>query len=178
MAETTTLARPYAQAVFALAQEKAALKPWSETLSLLAAIVSDAGMRAFIDNPKTRDDEVYSVINDVAGGKLDTHASNLLRLLVENGRMRILPEISEIYGELRADAERTVQAEMVSAFEVSSAQQAAIIKALKARTGRDVNLDCRVDETLVGGAVIRAGDLVIDGTVSNHMDKLALALTR
>lgn len=177
MAEKITVARPYAQAVFDLAAGERDFSTWSDTLRLLATVASDGNMRRVIDNPRLSRDQVIGLFFDVCGDALNRPAQSLVSVLVENGRLGLLPEIAQLYEEYRAEAERTVRAEVVSAYEVNDAQRAAIIEALKKRTGRDVELECKTDESLIGGAVIRAGDLVIDGSVTGHLDRLTSALS-
>ena len=176
MAETTTIARPYAQAVFELAESQKRLKEWSDALALLAAIARDPQMRAFVDNPRVTPAQIEDVLLGLASDVLDQNGKNFVKLLVENDRVVALPDIHAIYEELRAEAERTVKAEVISAFEVDQAHQQKIAEALKKRLGRDVTLEVRIDKDLVGGAIIRAGDLVIDGSVAAQLDKMAYAL--
>lgn len=176
MAETITIARPYAQAVYELASSQNRLKEWSGMLSTVAAVVTDPQMQAFIQNPRVHKPQLGEVILDVCGKRIDENGKNFVKLLVENDRLSLAPEIAAHFEELRAEAERTVQAELISAYEVDKAQQAKIAAGLKKRLGREVNLVCKVDDSLLGGAVIRAGDLVIDGSVASHLNKLALEL--
>lgn len=178
MAEKITIARPYAQAVFELARDQGKLAEWSRTLELLSLVVNDSRMEQLLGNPHVSSDQLVQLISDVCGDKLDKHAVSLLRLLAENRRLSLLPELSMHYEALRADAEKTVQAEVVSAFPLGDEQKAAIAASLKRRLGREVQLTCSTDESLIGGAVIRAGDLVIDGSVAAHVDRLASALSR
>jgi F-type H+-transporting ATPase subunit delta len=178
MAEKITIARPYAQAVFDIARDKGALVEWSRTLELLSLIVSDSRMAQLLGNPHVSSDQLVQLISDVGGDALDKTAGSLLRVLAENRRLGLLPELSMLYEALRADAEKTVQAEVVSAFPLGDEQKAAIAASLKRRLGREVQLTCTTDESLIGGAVIRAGDLVIDGSVTAHVDRLAGALSR
>ncbi len=178
MAEITTIARPYAQAVFSLAEEQKDLKSWSETLQLAAAIASDADMQGLIGNPSIDNERLAATFIDICGKKITDHAKNLINVLAENGRLSALPEISSQFEELKAEAESTVQAEMIAAFDVSDSQKKAIVAALKKRLGRDVTLTCKTDDTLLGGAIIRAGDLVIDGSVAGQLEKLTTALAR
>lgn len=176
MAETSTLARPYAQAVFQIAKAQQALPKWSETLALLSAVVSNDHVQAAIGNPRLTKPALATLILDVGGNKLDESAKNFVRLLVDNGRLRLVPDIAEQYDALRAEEESTMSAEVVSAFELSAEQTKQIAAALKKRLGRDVTVTARVDEGLLGGAIVRAGDLVIDGSASGQLQKLAGAL--
>lgn len=178
MAETITIARPYAQAVFDIAADAKAFGRWSDALQLLTLVVSDPAMNALIRNPRVPREQHSEIVIDVCGDALDEGARNLVRVLADNQRLALLPEIAALYEEYRAEAEKVVQADVASAFPLSPEQQEAIAASLKKRLGRDVTLECRIDESLIGGAVIRAGDLVIDGSVTGQMDRLASALSR
>lgn len=173
MAEIITIARPYAQAIFELAQEEGDLSGWSDMLAFTAAVVSDEDMAALIDNPEISKEQSVELILDIAGDKLSDTGKNMIRVLADNGRLKVLPEIRELYEIERTTAEGTVQAEVISASALSDTQKESIAAALKKRLGRDVILECKTDESLVGGAVIRAGDMVIDGSVVGKLDKLA-----
>jgi len=176
MAEKSTIARPYAQAAFELAQEKGDLKSWSEMLELCAMIVSDEQVSRLIGNPELSKDSLVELILNVAGDRLDTVGANFIRVLAANGRLNVLPEIAALYEQHRAEAERYIDAEVISAFPMSDAQQQALVEGLKKRLGREVRLTASTDESLIGGAVVRAGDLVIDGSVTGHLNKLAQTL--
>ncbi len=177
MAEKSTIARPYAQAIFDQAVASKQLPKWSENLALASLVAQDEGMRSVIGNPRLSDAQLIDLFVGVCGDNFDDAAKNLVKLLVENGRLSVLPEIASLYEEYRAEAEKTVKAEVVSAYPVTSAQQNSIKKALKARLGREVELVCTTDNSLVGGAIIRAGDMVIDGSVTAQLAKLSHALT-
>ncbi len=176
MAEKSTIARPYAQAAFDLAQEHGDLKSWSEMLELCAMIVSDEQVSRLIGNPEVSQDSLVELILNVAGDRLDTVGANFIRVLAANGRLNVLPEIAALYEQHRAEAERYIDAEVISAFPMSDAQQQALVEGLKKRLGREVRLTASTDETLIGGAIVRAGDLVIDGSVTGHLNKLAQTL--
>lgn len=178
MAETTTIARPYAQAVFDIAAAEKALGKWSDVLNLLSMVSSDPAMTALVRNPRVPREQVCDLIRDVCGDALDEKAMSLVRVLAENGRLELLPQVSVLFEQQRAEAEKVVQAEVTSAYPLSDAQRADIAASLKRRLGREVTLNCTTDSSLIGGAVIRAGDLVIDGSVTGHMDRLASALSR
>jgi len=176
MAEKSTIARPYAEAVFQLAQSSGQLKEWSGMLQTIAHIASDADMRSILGNTSVTKSQVADLIIDVAGKVLTEQGSNLVKLLAENRRLAVMAEIAEQYEALKAEAEKTVEAEVVAASEVSTAQQAEIAAKLKARLGCEVSLKCSVDESLMGGAIIKAGDLVIDGSISGQLNKLSVEL--
>lgn len=176
MAEAITVARPYAQAAFMHASGQAALKDWSGMLSLLAAIINDASMAELIDSPHLTEVQLADLVIGVAGSQLTDKAANFVRVLAANGRLGLMPEIAALYEIQRRAAEGSVQAEMVSAYPASEAQQAEVIASLRKRLGREVELKCSTDADLLGGAIIRAGDLVIDGSVRGKLDRLATAL--
>lgn len=177
MAELTTIARPYAQAVFKLAQESKRLKAWGEVLDLLAAIVETPEVSALIGNPKVSPEQLEALLLEVAGDRLDQQGKNFVRLLVENRRLAAMPEIARLYHRLENEAEARVEVEMISAFEIRDALAKKIASALAKRLGKEVEMTVKVDERLIGGAVIRAGDLVIDGSVAGELNRLARELT-
>jgi F-type H+-transporting ATPase subunit delta len=174
MAELSTLARPYAEAVFRLAKEKGALAEWSERLATLAAIVSDAQMQAVVADPNTSAARAAELIGSIA----DTGEAgkSLLSVLAGNDRLLLLPEIVAQYEVLKAEAEGVLEATIVSALEMGEAQKADVMASLKAKFGRDVEATVEVDPSLIGGAVITVGDQVIDGSVKGRLQKMAAAL--
>lgn len=180
MAELRTLARPYAEAVFELAQAGDSLPAWSEALDTVAAIVSNEDVAALVGNPGVDDRQLAEAIVAIAGealsGVADGQAENLVRLLAENGRLRLAPEIAAQYAALRAEAENRVDVEVRTAAELGDAQREALASALEKRLARQVSLSCTIDEGLIGGAVIRAGDLVIDGSVRAQLARLSQSL--
>lgn len=176
MAEKSTIARPYAEAVFQLAQSSGQLKQWSGMLQTIAHIADDADMRSILGNTSVTKSQVADLIIDVAGKVLTEQGSNLVKLLAENRRLAVMVEIAEQFEALKDEAEKTVEAEVVAASEVNATQQAEIAAKLKARLGCEVSLKCSVDESLMGGAIIKAGDLVIDGSVSGQLNKLSVEL--
>ena len=177
MAEALTIARPYAQAAFKFASEQGMLKEWSDMLGLLAGIADDAGMKELIDSPHVTEKQLADLFVQVGGERLNDKAANFVRVLSANRRLGLLPEIATLYEIMRREAEGSVQAELVSAFPATEAQQAEVIASLRRRLGRDVTLTCTTDAALLGGAIIRAGDLVIDGSVRGKLDRLGTALS-
>ncbi|OGT18693.1 MAG: F0F1 ATP synthase subunit delta [Gammaproteobacteria bacterium RBG_16_57_12] len=177
MAEKTTIARPYAKAVFALARSQGKLKEWSGMLGYAAAVAAHPDMRAVIANPGVGNERLAGLFIEVCGERLNEQGKNLIHTLVENDRLALLPEITVLYEELRAEEERTIEAECVSAYEISAEQQQKLVGALRARLQREVTLTCSVDGSLIGGVVIKAGDLVIDGSVKAQINKLAVSLS-
>ena len=176
MAENTKIARPYAEAVFKLAQEQGDLKGWSDKLQLVSTVIAAPEMAAFIGNPKVSKEQLAQLILDICGNQFDATGKNLVTLLVENGRIGVVAEIFALYELCRAEAEGSVEAEAISAMPLTDDQQKAITAALTRRLGRNVELVCKVDESLLGGAIIRTGDLVIDGSAASRLTQLAKAM--
>lgn len=170
------LARPYARAVFELANSKGELAQWSDQLALMAAVAANETMRNLLDNPKLTRDDAANLMIRACGDDIGEGAVNLLKILAENDRLDQLPMIEALFRQFRDEAEGTVHAEVLSAQPLSEEQKTAIAAALKQRLGRDVQLNCSVNEDLVGGAVIRAGDLVIDGSAVEYLRQLSNAL--
>jgi F-type H+-transporting ATPase subunit delta len=176
MAEAITVARPYAQAAFKYANAQQALKDWSDMLSLLAAVASDADMQQLIDSPHLTEARLADLFIEIAADRINSNGANFIRVLASNGRLKLLPEIAALYEIQRRDAEGRIQAELVTAFPASESQQAGVIASLRKRLGRDVELSCSTDAGLLGGAIIRAGDLVIDGSIRGKLERLGAAL--
>lgn len=176
MAELTTLARPYAKAVFAEAQEKGALDAWSADLALLAACVAEQQLAAFLQHPSLTAQQQAQTLIDVCGDKLNEAAKNLVAVLAENKRLLLVAEISALYEEMKAQLQNTVDVVVASAQPLTDEQSNKLAQALKARLQCDVRMTSEVDESLIGGAIIRAGDLVIDGSVTGKLAKLAEAM--
>jgi F-type H+-transporting ATPase subunit delta len=178
MADFSTTAHPYAKAVFELARDGGDYPAWSESLHALADLFADAGIAALVANPSLARGDLAAVLAGALGGKLPPEAVSLLRLLVENGRVNALGAIAEQFESLRADAERRVEVEITSAAPVEPAQQDKLAAAVRQRVARDVTIRWKTDAELIGGAVIRAGDLVIDGSVSGELARLKTAVAR
>ncbi|MDG1688135.1 MAG: F0F1 ATP synthase subunit delta [Gammaproteobacteria bacterium] len=173
MAEAITIARPYANAVFNIANDKVELKAWSELLAVFAQFVEDGEIAQMIASPSVTDEQVIDLMANVTGETVNDEARHLLMLLAENNRLSLLGDIAVIYEELRAEAEQVMTADVSAAKPLTEEQEANISAALKKRTGRDVTLNVEVDESLLGGAVIRAGDLIIDGSALGKLNRLA-----
>jgi F-type H+-transporting ATPase subunit delta len=176
MSEAITTARPYAQAAFDAAQKLADLKGWSEAILSLAESVNHPEVQAIINSPRVAQADIESLMDGLLGAKAVVQLRNFVRVLAENKRMQILPEIASLYEALRADAEKTALVEVDSAFELSDKQQENIISSLKKRLGRDIKLVCKINKDLLGGVVIRTGDQVIDGSARTRLGEMATAL--
>ena len=176
MAELSTLARPYAEAVFRLARDAGDLKPWSGRLHSAAQVVVDAQMRALIADPNVPPARVSDVVISVLGAELGDKGINLIKVLAANDRLTLLPEIEAQFEALKAQAEGKLEAHISSALPLSDAQVAELAAALKTRYGRDVEMSVSVDPALIGGVVVAIGDRVMDGSVRGRLEKMAFSL--
>ena len=177
MAERATIARPYAKAAFEYARDARAFPEWSGALQLAAEIVADPRVAALVKNPELTVDRIADFVNGVAGDKFTAGMQNFVRVLAANRRLLLLPEIAAHYEVFRAQVENTVDVEVISAVKLDAAQSEKLAAAINTRLKRRVNMHNTVDATLLGGAVIRAGDLVIDGSLKGRLERLRTDLT-
>ncbi|WP_097459499.1 F0F1 ATP synthase subunit delta [Mangrovitalea sediminis] len=176
MAELTTLVRPYARAAFEFAQQSDKLAEWSAMLALAAEVARDAEMQRVLNHPVLTDEQKATAVIDVCEGKLSDQGRNFIVILAENKRLTLLPEISAMFETLRAQLERSVDVELTSPFELNQEQQEQLTKALTRKLDRQVKLTAEIDQSLIGGVVIRAGDMVIDASVRGKLMKLVEAI--
>ncbi|TLX23126.1 F0F1 ATP synthase subunit delta [Thermomonas fusca] len=174
MSQALTLARPYARAAFAVAREAGALPGWSAALAFAARVAAEPQVAVLLDNPKLTRADVIALLSP--DGAQDAF-HNLLGLLFDNRRLPLLPEIVGLFDELRFEAERVVRAKVTSAATLAEAELATIKAALRKRFGREVELETAIDESLIGGALIDAGDVVIDGSIKGKLERLQSALS-
>ena len=172
MSELTTAARPYARAVFEMAEGEGSLTKWSDSLDFMGAISSNDDVKELLSTPAMAKQSGAEAFIKLCDGKLGDSEKNLVNLLAENDRLSLLPEIGALFESLKDESEGSVEALVSSAKKLTKAEEEAISKALKKRLGRDVKLKVSVDESLLGGAVIRAGDLVIDGSLKGRISKM------
>ncbi|MCY4183143.1 MAG: F0F1 ATP synthase subunit delta [Gammaproteobacteria bacterium] len=177
MAEPITLARPYARAAFQAALAEGALADWSRMLGVAAAVAGAPAVRAALTDPGRAWRETAELFGGLCGEELSPAARNLVNLLAENKRLPLLPQIRALFDDLKAGQERSVEVEFVTAFPVGDDVAAKLEEALRARLQREIRLGTRVDPALIGGAVIRAGDQVIDSSIRGKLAKLAERLT-
>ena len=168
-----TLARPYARAAFATARDDTAMAAWTDALGCAARIAADPQVASLLGNPALT---AASAAQLLSPQESDANFGRFLALLADNNRLPLLPEIAALYEQLRAEAERVVRATVTSAIVLPAAELDTIKAALRKRFGRDVDVDTAVDERLIGGAVIVAGDVVIDGSLRGKLDRLQSAL--
>lgn len=184
MADLGTIARPYARAAFRVASEAGALDAWSQALASAASVVAHEDAERVLASPKLTDDQridlIASIASSMPGAELfgSREFKGLLKLLAENDRLAALPEISARFDELKAQAENKVDVTLVSATAVEPAIAQKFTEALERRLGRKVDLKIEIDENLIGGAVIRAEDMVIDGSVRARLERLTETLVR
>lgn len=171
--EATTIARPYADAAFKRATESDKLGQWSDALGLLAAVVRDPAMAGLIVNPKLDKNQLVELVIDIAGDKLDDEAKNLVKLMVESDRLIVMPAVAELFEAAKNAQLGTLDVQVTAAFAMGSDQESALADALKAKLGREVRITSEQDPELIGGVRIRAGDMVIDGSVRGQLAQLA-----
>jgi F-type H+-transporting ATPase subunit delta len=174
MSQALTLARPYARAAFSVAREAGALPAWSAALGFAARVAAEPQAAALLGNPKLTRADVVALLSP-EGAQDAFH--NLLGLLFDNRRLALLPEIAGLFDELRFEAERVVRAKVTSAAALADAELETIKAALRKRFGREVEVETAIDASLIGGALIDAGDIVIDGSIKGKLERLQSALT-
>lgn len=175
MAESLTIARPYAEAAFKLAREQNDLAGWGAMLESLAAVSTDETARRLSASPSVRRDQVAALLVGLLGD-VNTQQRNYVQVIAENGRLSVMPEIAQLYGRLRNEAEGAVDAVIQSAFPLDAAQTADIVATLEQKTGRKVNARVEVEPELIGGVSIRIGDEVMDASVRGKLSQLASTL--
>lgn len=178
MAELSTLARPYAKAVFELARDGQCFAAWSKQLAALLATVQLPQVAAVLGHPALTKSVLAEIVTKAAGGALDAQGQGLVRLLADNGKLASLPQLAAQFEQLRADFEARVAVQITSAVSVPEAQRLTLSTAIAKRLGRAVEVSWTTDDALIAGALIRAGDLVIDGSVSGELSRLTTQLAR
>lgn len=173
MAELATIARPYAEAAFALARDGGALPKWAETMGLLAAVVADPKVAGAVDNPKLSPAQKQSLFTTVLGDKLDAGTTQFVKVLLDSDRVKLLPQINEHFQALKRDNDNVARATIVSAFPLTNQQRDELKGALAKRFGRQIETVEEVDASLLGGARIIVGDQVIDRSVVGQLNKMS-----
>ncbi|MFQ3788670.1 F0F1 ATP synthase subunit delta [Halomonas sp. A29] len=177
MAETSTVARPYARAAFEYAREHEALENWSEWLGKLGQVVAVRDVQKLLSSPSLTPERKVALIVELAEAKIDESVHRFLEALGEKGRLNTLTVIAEQFELLRAEHEKRVEVIVVSAYELDDKQQQKLAGALKKRLNREISITTQVDSKLIGGVILRAGDTVIDGSVRGRLNRLSEALT-
>jgi len=176
MSDKHTLARPYAKAAFAYAQAGKRLDDWAQALARAAAVVTDKQVAPLLNNPNIPRAELGRLVADIAAGSLGSPLQNFIAEIAENRRLNVLPQIAERFAAMKEEAERVIGVEVTSAAPLSEAQRAHFTAALEKRIQRSEHLSCSVDPQLIGGAVLRAGDLVIDGSLRSQLARIGAEL--
>ncbi|NNK32666.1 MAG: F0F1 ATP synthase subunit delta [Xanthomonadales bacterium] len=176
MSSLTTLARPYAKAAFELARDESALLRWDEMLTLAGTIASDEAMASLLESPHVSGAEAAKLIVETAGDDLAPRFRDFLDVLAANGRLPLLPEITRIFRKLREEAENRLRVRVVSAVALDEDQAGRMKAALSRRFDCEIELENEIDERVIGGAVVYAGDQVIDGSLRGRLEKLSTSL--
>ena len=174
--DATTLARPYAEAIFRQAKQTQQFESWATMLEALACVLADASLQAVLTNPGMTRDQKAELVLAIVGDELSQEGKNLVSLLAHNVRLALIPEIQHLYKQYHAAAQGTIEVDLATAYVLEAEQQTQLASALQARLGRDVDLHSRVDDSLIGGFRLRAGDLVIDGSVAGQLQQLSKTL--
>ncbi len=176
MSELSNLARPYAKAVFELAKDSGDYANWSNQLAFLSTVAADQNLLDAIQNPAISAQQITDLVLGIGKDQLDEQGQNLTKLLVRNKRIAALGDINEQFLIMRDEAEQVIEAQLITASEVNDAQKQKIESALSKRLGKTIHLEATVDESLIGGAVVRAGDWVVDGSVKAQLQDLVSAI--
>lgn len=177
MAEISTIARPYAVAAYKLGREQNALSKWSEMLGFAAAVAENEQIKAYIQDPKVVSSDLQVTFLKVCGDNLNENGQNLVKVLVEYGRLSILPEIFSAFEALKAQDEGTLDAQIIAATKISAAETKDLVKRLEAKFGKKIEASVSVDPEIIGGIKIIVGDTVIDASVKGQLQNLAYSLT-
>lgn len=177
MTEKATIARPYANAAFEHAREAQKLPDWSEFLQAASRVIADERVQPLLGNPLVAPEQLAQLVLDIAAPRAGEAERGFVRLLADNRRLELLPEIAAQYEALRAEAEGIVDVTVVSAMALTEEQQAKLGEALTRRLKRRVRMRCEVEPGLIGGAIVRAGDFVIDGSLRGRLERLGGAMT-
>jgi F-type H+-transporting ATPase subunit delta len=178
MAELVTIARPYAEAIFALAKERDELSKWSDMLTLLVTVFDDPRIQAAIANPKVTKADIERLILAVCGEQVDANARNFIQLLVENGRLSAVAEIRRLFDLLKSEDEGIVEAQISSAFPLDGQELEKIVSLLSKRYQKNISPTVDVDSDLIGGITVQVGDKVWDASVRGRLQEMAAALTK
>ena len=178
MIEPTTLARPYARAAFEHARAAGDLAAWQTALTELAAITSEPKVAADMRNPNQTAAPRASTLSSLAGEAAPPAVANLLAIMADNGRLSLLPEVAMLFDQLKQAVESTVAVHVTSAYPLSDAETQQLADTMQEKLARSITLTSETDPSLLGGALIRADDLMIDGSVRGRLNKLAGTLTQ
>jgi len=173
MSELATLARPYAEAAFKRAKETGNSQEWSDALAFLSVAIQDTDLSAIINNPKVSEDRLVQLMQEICQDQVKGEGLNLLKLLIENSRLYLAPQIAELFESYKAEDEGYVDVDVVTAYALTKAEEQSFASSLKKKLNKDVNIHASVDNSLIGGFLVKAGDSVIDGSISGQLQQLA-----
>jgi F-type H+-transporting ATPase subunit delta len=176
MSELTTLARPYAVAAYERAKETGSADKWAEALAFLAAVMDDERIARAAGNPKAKREDFTAAFLSLCQGHIDSEAENFVRLLIQNHRLGLVKQISELFAQYKADDEGYVDVDVTSAFPLTKPEEGKLAKVLDGFLKKKARLRTTVDNSLIGGVYVRAGDRVIDATVRGQIERLAKRL--
>lgn len=176
MAEATTIARPYAEAIYKLAIKKQSLVAWSETLRYLAAVANDERISALDGNPSVSVKQLSDLFISVCNNKLNDESRNFVLLMIENGRVSILPQVSESFELLKAQHDGVLDAKIVSAFAMNDGQLSNLMASLEKKFKRKIEATVSVDSELIGGVKVEIGDEILDTSIRAKLEAMAIAL--
>lgn len=171
--EATTIARPYAEAVFSQAKESGKLDLWADMLDFIVGVITDPQIGPRIEDHSWSRQQMTDLLLEICGGRLNDEAQNLVRLLAVNDRLPVVPEVQRLFLQLKAEQEGVMDVEITSAFDLKPAQEKSLAQALSKSLGREVRITSATDPALIGGVRIQAGDVVIDGSVAGQIARLA-----
>ena len=177
MADKTTIARPYARAAFEEARAAQRLELWSEALHVAAAVVADPRVVALLGNPHVTPEELAQLVTGIAGARLGDEGVNFVRTLAANRRLAVLPQIAGLFDTLKDAEQGVADVTVTSAAPLDAGRRKALSAALERRLKRTIRLHCATDPALIGGAVVKSGDLVIDGSLRTRLERIAYELT-
>ncbi len=177
MAGNSTLARPYAKAAFDHARDKGELQYWSDMLALAAAIGSDPIVRQAYGHPAMKPSDWADLFLAVGGGEFSEAFGNFLRLVAENGRIPLIADIRDLFEQYRAEEEGKLEVRVITAVPLNDEQRDRLAKVLEKRFEKSIELECHVDPQILGGAVLHAGDFLIDGSIRGKLERMAAVLT-
>lgn len=176
MSELSTLARPYAAAVFKRASESGTAEQWSQMLGFIAEVVKDKDISAIIENPKVSQERLIQLLLDICQGQFNSEAENFLKLLVQNDRLTLAPQISKLYEAHKAEAEGYVDVDVATAYAFTKEEQKKFTSALEKTLAKKVRISASVDKSLIGGFLAKAGDRVIDGSIKGRLQQMQKTL--
>jgi len=176
MSELSTLARPYAEAAFKRAKEVGAAGVWSDSLVFLSTVMQDKELTAVIDNPRFSKEQATQLMLDICQEYIHDEAVNFLKVLIENDRLKLIPQIAELYEQYKADDEGYINVDVYSAYALTKEEQKQTVATLEKQFNKKVHATVTVDKSLIGGILVKAGDKVIDGSISGQLHQLAKRL--